>query len=130
MDVLLNLIAFPPPEMRRFAAFCLLALVAILCWALVTPGVGPGTQLGMDKMAHAGAFALLGAVATVAWPGRAGAVRAMLGLGLLALMTELVQSMLPFRQGAIGDGLADILGAALGIAVVYLIRRRQAARIG
>lgn len=128
--MLLNLIAFPPPELRRLAALGLFGLIAALCWALVTPGMGPSEALGMDKFAHTGAFALLGAVAAIAWPGRIGAALAMLALALLAGATELAQSLVPERNAGFGDGLADMVGAALGITVVYLIRRRQTARFG
>lgn len=129
-SLLLNLIAFPPPELRRLAALGLFGLSMALCWALVTPGMGPSEDMGLDKLAHTGAFGLLGAMAAIAWPGRLGAILAMAVLALLAGATELAQSLVPERNGGIADGLADVVGAALGITVVYLIRRRQVARIG
>lgn len=127
--MLFRLIAAPPPPVRRIAVTTLVVVVATLCWALVTPGMGPGERFGADKIAHASAFALVGSLAAIAWPGRRAAVLSFLGLVLLGALTELAQMIVPYRSASLGDVAADVIGAAIGISAIFLIRRLQLGRI-
>lgn len=80
---------------------------------------------GADKVAHAGAYAMLGALLTLATG------RAWLGV-LLALAfgvsDEIHQSFVPDRASEVLDVVADGLGALVGASVVAFLSRRARRR--
>ena len=67
-----------------------------------------------DKFVHAGLFALLGALAVRSWLLAPQRLRVVVGLLLLGVLTEALQSRIPGRSASLGDWLADALGLALG----------------
>jgi len=80
----------------------------------------------LDKLLHAGAYALLGALffrafsTTPARNNLAGIVLlSILSAGLYGISDELHQSFVPYRNADVLDALADITGSALG-AYLYL----------
>jgi hypothetical protein len=86
------------------------------------PGAPPGSGLGLDKVVHAGIFALL-----VFTGLRAGlAPRWFLPVVLAhAVISEIIQAaVLPHRAGDPTDALADAVGIALG----YVLNRRWPGR--
>lgn len=67
-----------------------------------------------DKFVHAGLFALLGALAVRSWLLAPQRLRVVVGLLLVGVLTEALQSRIPGRSASLGDWLADALGLALG----------------
>lgn len=67
-----------------------------------------------DKFVHAGLFALLGALAVRSWLLAPQRLRVVVGLLLLGVLTEALQSRIPGRSASLADWLADALGLALG----------------
>lgn len=92
-------------------------------FVLFTPGDDVPSAPGVDKLVHAGLFALLagtGALARVRPPVLAGAL-----LGY-AVTSELIQAWAPLdRSGDVLDTAADALGISLGLAGAWLWRRRS-----
>jgi VanZ family protein len=94
---------------------------------LFTPGDDvPSAPAGVDKLVHLSLFAAL-AVA-----GRWAGVRTRVLAGLLvgyALVSEIVQAVTPLqRSGSVTDGVADVLGIALGLLAWGAVARRGASR--
>ena len=81
---------------------------------LFTPGDGvPTAPPGVDKLVHLALFAAL--AVTGRWAGVRAPVLAVL-LAAYALLSEVVQALAPLqRSGSPADGLADVLGVALGL---------------
>ncbi len=105
-----------------FAATVVVQLV-VLYWPF---GIGGPGVPGLDKVVHVavfGAVALAGRVAGVGvWP-------LVVGLGLHAVVSEVVQGALLDRRGADPlDVVADLVGVALGLAAARLVAVRLAAR--
>ncbi|MCK9516414.1 MAG: VanZ family protein [Ottowia sp.] len=67
-----------------------------------------------DKAVHLFLFAVMGALATRVWWGRAAYPRIMLALVLLGAGTEIAQYFIPGRGASIGDFAVDSLGLLLG----------------
>jgi len=113
-----------PPSVRRAAliiAICLALLIAY--FSLVPPGDTPLPRLS-DKIRHFAAYAAL-AVPVAMWigPGRWSAVALLtvFGAGI-----EVAQAYAPTgREGSLADGLADALGAAAGVFLVWLVARTR-----
>lgn len=108
------------------------ALVGAIVWAAVlfwqSSSSSAGSFLGFlpdgsDKVLHAGAYAVLAALLTLATG------RPLLGVGLAiayGITDEVHQSFVPGRDASVGDLVADAAGAALGAGlVVYLLRRKR-----
>jgi len=83
---------------------------------------------GADKVAHAGAYAVLGALLTL------GTGRPWLGVLLAAafgVSDEVHQYFVPGRAAELLDLVADTVGALTGAAfVAFLSRRRRGPRVG
>jgi VanZ family protein len=98
------------------------------------PLIAPPSWMGMDKVAHAAAYALLGALLCRAYAGSGLVVVAAFALAVLTASLygasdEWHQSFVPNRAADPGDWLADMLGAAMGAALWTLVlrgRRTQA----
>ena len=108
-------------SLRRAPFWCavLLSLVLLFSPASRVPG---GIELN-DKVVHAALFFTLAVTGVLAGlPLRALA----LGLIVYAGVSEVLQAVLPIdRDGNVFDALADLLGAASGLAVALVIRRRK-----
>lgn len=77
---------------------------------------------GADKVAHAGAYGVLGALLTVA-TGRPWL--AVLISALFGVSDEFHQSFVPQRAADVYDVLADTIGATIGATFVALLSRRR-----
>lgn len=98
------------------------AAVAVTAWFAFGPAPDGGVP-GRDKIYHLAAFAALGVLAALAYPG-AGLVR--LGVLLLAggVLIELVQALPAVgRDPSAADVLADAGGVALAGLVAAVVRR-------
>jgi VanZ family protein len=115
-----------PPHIRRAASIVSLALaVTIAYFSLVAPGDAPAPHIS-DKIRHFAAYLTLAIPVTI-WigPGRfiAVIVTTLIGVGL-----EIAQAIVPTgREASIGDALANGLGAAAGVALVWIIARTRRA---
>jgi hypothetical protein len=99
--------------------------VAVQLAALYVPRApSEGGGLGLDKVVHAGIFAV------VVWTGRRAGVPLpwlVVVCAVHAPLSEWVQStFLPHRDGSVGDALADLVGVAIGTLVPA--RRRAGGR--
>ena len=94
---------------------------------LFTPGDDvPSAPAGVDKLVHLALFAALASA------GRWAGVRARAVAGLLAgyaALSEVVQALTPLdRSGSFVDGLADLLGVALGLLAWEGLSRSRGSR--
>lgn len=109
---------------RRAVPFYLVLAVSLVM--LFSPGsTVPAGPPYSDKVTHLLIFLVLALAARYAqW--RAGWI--LLGGVLYAAVTEVLQFVLPIqRSGTVGDWLADVVGVAIGLGVVWLWRTRQSA---
>lgn len=89
------------------------------------PAVAPAVP-HLDKLIHAGGYAVLAAFAACLYGGAA-RVRALAGVWVLGAAIELAQGLLPTgRLMEVADLLANSAGIALG---AYLFRRRDPLRL-
>jgi VanZ family protein len=111
-----------------------LAYVPAALWALFiaylagAPNLPPvPTATHLDKVAHFGAYFILGCLLGLGWlaagrrPGRGWLL---LFAMLLGVSDEIRQARRPDRSGEVADWLADAVGAAAGIALVTHWPRR------
>lgn len=85
-----------------------------------------GLGSGLDKVAHFGAYFVLGfllAHATTRLQ-RAPQVAIMLGL-VYGFLDEFHQSFVPGRDASVGDWVADALGTVLGVLLFLFVRRTR-----
>lgn len=68
-----------------------------------------------DKLVHAGLFALLGWLGARSWSLPPQRWRLVVGLLLLGVLTEALQSLIPGRSASLGDWLADAVGVFSGL---------------
>lgn len=87
-----------------------------------------------DKLMHAAAYAVVGALAFLGASrrrlslGRAAVVEAVLLAAAHGVLDEVHQSFVPRRFASAGDVIADVVGAALGALVLRALLRRHLAR--
>jgi VanZ family protein len=101
---------------------------AALIFALSSvPDLGTGLggwDLLLRKLAHAGEYAVLGALLLRA----TGRTSVALGLGILyAVSDEIHPAFVPGRAGSPVDVAIDALGVAVGVAVWHVLRSRRLA---
>lgn len=86
----------------------------------------------MDKVLHAGSFALLGFLLALAnrvrWRKHALWMVPLIGF-LLGGLSELLQNFAPGREVSLGDALADLAGATAG-AISWWTAYRQGREVG
>lgn len=68
-----------------------------------------------DKLVHASMFSLLSWLGGRSWLLARQRWRLVVGLLLLAALTEALQSLIPGRSASLGDWFADVLGLAAGL---------------
>jgi membrane associated rhomboid family serine protease len=107
------------PARGAFAGAVLVSVVV-----LFTPASGvPFAPAGVDKVVHAGLFALL--AVTGRWAGARSGPLAVL-LVLYAGVSEVVQHVTPLsRTGSVADWLADVVGLLVGLAIWAQLPRRS-----
>lgn len=116
----------------------LLAGVLAAAWAALVFWLSSRSQLpfsvtlpsGVDKVAHAGAYAVLGALLTLAtagarFSGRRAVLVAAAMASLYGVSDEVHQSFVPGRDTSAGDWAADTAGALAGGALAALSLRRR-----
>ena len=111
--------------MRALAVlWTVLVVVGLLAPTASLPDLGVATT--PDKLIHGALFTALGALWTLAFPDH---VRAIVAAGLaFAVATEVGQGVLPVgRSPDLLDGLADVVGLALGVGVARWIAARRPA---
>lgn len=117
-----------PPSRRLPVLLAAAAVCAVTLAPLRGPPHPPSTCVACGVLPLAGAvlnvllFVPLGAAAALRWRG----ARALMPGPALSLLVELAQTVVPGRQPALGDLLANSAGAALGVAIVRaaaLLRR-------
>jgi VanZ family protein len=112
----------------------LIAYVPALLWAAVVVALAGASELPptpaiphLDKVAHFGAYGVLGLLLGYGWlmagrrPGRAWLLAFAL---LLGASDEYRQSKIPERSAELGDWVADALGAATGLYLAGRFGRR------
>lgn len=110
-----------------------LALMGAFTWMShqqVLPG-GMEFPHPWDKLAHGSAYAVLGAVAALAW-GRPSRRALVLVWGILVAfgaLDEIHQSFVPGRSCSLGDWGADATGSGLGVLAAGSLLRRRARRM-
>jgi VanZ family protein len=96
---------------RRLAPFVVVLLASL--YFLFSPASGvPFLPPGVDKLGHCALFAALALTGR-----RTGFAQPLLGAGLAvyAVGSEFLQAALPInRDGSVADGVADLLGIAIG----------------
>jgi len=111
----------------------LAAYTGAIFYASVYPvGEGPSivTFPGIDKIVHAGEFALFALICYRTIGYYTG--REMRRLGLIATsvfvggLTELVQLLFPYRTASFLDWFADLAGVAIGLALIIVIEKWKA----
>ena len=113
---------------RRRVWWILLGLWAATIFALSSI---PGTSipapafLGIDKLVHFLVFAVLGALAALAWRRLGPAIAIAIVWGIL---DELHQRYTPNRDSSVYDAIADALGAACGAALALWLAERRIRR--
>ena len=111
----------------------LAAYTGIIFYASVYPtGEGPSiaTFPGVDKIVHAGEFALFVLIGYRTISYYKGLESKRLGLIVLSIfiggLTELVQLFFPYRTASVLDWFADLAGVATGLVVIYLVEKWKA----
>ncbi|MBX3479433.1 MAG: hypothetical protein KF842_03470 [Caulobacter sp.] len=117
---------FPPAPVRitLFALAC-----ALIAWLSLAPGEDlPQALTFWDKAEHATAYLGLSLVGAWAFPNRLG--RLALGLFLAGIGVEVLQSVMGLgRQGDPVDAVANSVGIAAGLGVVWAVRRLPGLRV-
>lgn len=101
-----------PPPLRSLAAALLVAAAAFAFWAALQPSLEPPGH-GIDKLVHAGVFAVLGGLALAASPDRRALLLGLIGLTLLGGMIEVVQGLFG-RDASLFDLAGDVVGIVAG----------------
>ena len=109
----------------RLARFSRFAFTVLLFGIFVLgshPAAGHLILAPWDKLAHVMLFAVIAATIATAWPRLHWAGVLALGL-LIGFADEIHQIFVPERHPAWDDGLADLVGLALGL--LLIARQRQ-----
>lgn len=115
------------PTRYRYGLALAAALAVLVASVVDPPGTGPTPTgpfglLGADKYSHAAAYATV--AWAFAWARRASTGRALLVVAAVAAAygagIELLQATIPARSFEIADGVANAVGAILGIGIRWL----------
>lgn len=97
---------------------------AVLFLVSHQPTISVNLSGGRDKLAHFGAYLILGLLLAVGRGPQARTLWLILLGSLYGIIDELHQSFVPGRSADIWDVAADILGATTGVLIYRLARRR------
>jgi VanZ family protein len=110
---------------RTAIAACRVALVVavtVTCYLAFTPRHFHVLELFWDKLKHAAAFATLALLVDFSFPAsRFGVAKMLLLLGY-GVMIEFVQYFLPYREASSLDVLADVVGIALYVLSIPVLK--------
>ena len=122
---------FLGPRARRLWLAVFVVLCAVTLVVALLPAERAPQASGWDKLDHALAFAALGVVGVFAlhWM-RRGVALVLPLLAALGALIELLQMFVPSRMADPQDLLADVLGAAVGTLVAWLVLRALGHRAG
>ena len=106
---------------QHTALLLLIGLGCVVLWGLTSQVARlPAWAQTHDKVWHLITFMLFAVLASIVWP----EVHPLYILGALVFIgfaTEVLQGFTPYRQFCWRDGVADAIGAALGIGLIALI---------
>lgn len=101
----------------------LLMLLTVISYLALSPAPPPSVDTGWDKLNHLLAFASLAVAACFsARASRIHALRSALALLAYGALIEILQTLMPPRQGEWADLLADAIGIALGLLAAALLQ--------
>ena len=116
-------------NVRRWAPPLAWAAIIVLLTSVPNPRLS--TPRNSDKVAHFGAYGLLGVLtarALLAVPRRRSAwIGAALGISAYGCADELHQLFIPGRDGDVVDWAADSTGGVIGLAAMWAMSRRSQA---
>lgn len=118
LQALLHADAFRPLRLALFAA-----LIVAISWLALSPAPPKTMNLGWDKLNHLVAFAALMFSARLAWPQRPAGWQLFAALLVYGGAIELLQTLVPGRDGDWPDMLADALGLGIGLLAHAALRR-------
>ena len=94
-----------------------------IVWASLRPAGTGGAVPHMDKVLHLLVYAILAGGISLGWP-KLSKFRIFLGCVLFGVSMELGQSLIGLgRDASLWDGIANGVGAALGVCLVVLMER-------
>jgi len=94
-----------------------------IIWASLSPSGTGGTIPHMDKVLHLLVYAILAAAIALAWP-KLSKLRVFWGCVFFGVAMEVAQGLIGSgRTASLLDGLANSLGAALGVYAIVLMSR-------
>lgn len=98
--------------------------IAIVIWASVASHEDlPISVEVWDKLQHTLAYAVLAIAGIVGFPDRRGLLGVGIGLIALGAGLEFAQALTPNRMASVNDGLANVIGVGLGLAVGWFAAR-------
>lgn len=97
--------------------------LAFITFATLSPIGARPTVVSSASLEHYAAFALLGAVFSLAYPRQTAFIVAIV-LGS-AVLLELAQLLTPDRHGQLVDALQKMAGGTFGISVILILRRTK-----
>lgn len=101
-----------------------LGLIVVISWLAFSSRPPPSADLGWDKANHFAAFAVLTFTGLQALAGRRRPRWSVLAMMLTyAVLIELIQAQIPGRDAEARDVLADMIGAAIGLALHAAVTR-------
>ena len=110
-----------PLQALRILLF--IALLLVVGWLALSPAPPKTMNLGWDKLNHLAAFAALMISARLAWPQRPAGWQLFAALLVYGGAIELLQTLVPGRDGEWPDMLADALGLGIGLLTHAALRR-------
>ena len=107
--------------LRRFLVIAAWGCLAFIAFATLAPIGERPTVVSSASLEHYAAFAVLGALFSLAYP-RHTAFIVSIVLGS-AVLLELAQLLTPDRHGQLVDALQKMAGGTFGISVILVLRR-------
>jgi VanZ family protein len=105
--------------LHKFISFAAWALLAFIAYATISPIQDRPTLPTSTSFEHLAAFAVLGALFSLAYP-RQVALVCLIVLGS-AVLLELLQLLTPDRHGRVPDAIEKMAGGVVGIVVARAI---------
>jgi VanZ family protein len=109
--------------LHRFLVFAPWGCLAFIAFATLSPIGARPTVVSSASLEHFAAFAVLGALFSLAYP-RHGAFIFAIVLGS-AVLLELAQLLTPDRHGQFVDALQKMAGGTFGISIILVLRRTK-----